>query len=261
MKKSRISVSSKFIWGAVSLLAVFILWYLGSRLPQFKLLLPNPIDVFKFIGRSFVDPIGSYTLLAHIGWSMSRVMIGYVLACCVGIILGFIVGWFRIGEAIIKPFYLVLRSIPSIAWIPLSILWFGIGETSKYFIIFISTMLIVMTNSIDGIKDVDPAYLNVARMFGTSEKQMFTKIVLPCAVPQIFNGLQVSLGAAWATVLAAEMVRSSEGVGWIILMGQNSMNMVQIFAGIIVIGAIGLVLVSIMWMLEGKLCAWNVREH
>ena len=84
MKKSRISVSSKFIWGAVSLLAVFILWYLGSRLPQFKLLLPNPIDVFKFIGRSFVDPIGSYTLLAHIGWSMSRVMIGYVLACCVG---------------------------------------------------------------------------------------------------------------------------------------------------------------------------------
>ena len=122
-------------------------------------------------------------------------------------------------------------------------------------------MLIVMTNSIDGIKDVDPAYLNVARMFGTSEKQMFTKIVLPCAVPQIFNGLQVSLGAAWATVLAAEMVRSSEGVGWIILMGQNSMNMVQIFAGIIVIGAIGLVLVSIMWMLEGKLCAWNVREH
>lgn len=261
MKKSRISVSAKFIWGDVSLLAVFILWYLGSRLPQFKLLLPNPIDVFKFIGRSFVDPIGSYTLLAHIGWSMSRVMIGYVLACCVGIILGFIVGWFRIGEAIIKPFYLVLRSIPSIAWIPLSILWFGIGETSKYFIIFISTMLIVMTNSIDGIKDVDPAYLNVARMFGTSEKQMFTKIVLPCAVPQIFNGLQVSLGAAWATVLAAEMVRSSEGVGWIILMGQNSMNMVQIFAGIIVIGAIGLVLVSIMWMLEGKLCAWNVREH
>lgn len=261
MKKSRISVSAKFIWGGVSLLAVFILWYLGSRLPQFKLLLPNPIDVFKFIGRSFVDPIGSYTLLAHIGWSMSRVMIGYVLACCVGIILGFIVGWFRIGEAIIKPFYLVLRSIPSIAWIPLSILWFGIGETSKYFIIFISTMLIVMTNSIDGIKDVDPAYLNVARMFGTSEKQMFTKIVLPCAVPQIFNGLQVSLGAAWATVLAAEMVRSSEGVGWIILMGQNSMNMVQIFAGIIVIGAIGLVLVSIMWMLEGKLCAWNVREH
>ena len=261
MKKNGIELSAKFIWGASSLIGIFVLWYIGSQLPSFALLLPNPIDVFKFIGRSVVEPIGSYTLFAHIGWSMSRVMIGYFFASIVGIVLGFIVGWFRLGEAILKPFYLVLRSIPSIAWIPLSILWFGIGEMSKYFIIFISTMLIVMTNSIDGIKDVNPQYLDVARMFGTSEKQMFTRIVLPCAIPQIFNGLQVSLGAAWATVLAAEMVRSSEGVGWIILMGQNSMNMVQIFAGIIIIGAIGLVLVSIMRLIEGRLCAWNVREH
>ena len=182
-----------------------------------------------------------------------------MLASIVGILLGFLTGWFKIGEAIIKPFYSVLRSIPSIAWIPLAILWFGIGESSKYFIIFISTMLIVMTNAIDGVKDVDESYLGVARMLGTEEKQLFFHIVLPSAVPQIFNGLQVALGAAWATVLAAEMVRSSEGIGWLILMGQTSMNMVQVFAGIIIIGGIGLILARIMRLLEAKLCAWNVR--
>lgn len=182
-----------------------------------------------------------------------------MLASIVGILLGFLTGWFKIGEAIIKPFYSVLRSIPSIAWIPLAILWFGIGESSKYFIIFISTMLIVMTNAIDGVKDVDESYLGVARMLGTEEKQLFFHIVLPSAVPQIFNGLQVALGAAWATVLAAEMVRSSERIGWLILMGQTSMNMVQVFAGIIIIGVIGLILALIMRLLEAKLCAWNVR--
>ena len=167
--------------------------------------------------------------------------------------------WFKVGEAVIKPFYLLLRSIPSIAWIPLAILWLGIGERSKYFIIFITAVMIIMTNVMDGVKAVDPDLLGAARMLGTKENQLFIHIVLPSAVPQIFNGLQVALGSAWAAVLAAEMVRSSEGVGWIILAGQSSMNMVQIFAGIVVIGLIGLFLASVMRFAESKLCAWNVR--
>jgi ABC-type nitrate/sulfonate/bicarbonate transport system, permease component len=249
----------KWGWGSISIFCIFVIWYFVSQIPSLTKLLPNPIEVFKYIGRGFVNPIGKMTLWGHLGMSMQRVMTGYVAAGFVGILLGFLVGWFKVGEAIIKPFYSVLRSIPSIAWIPLAILWFGIGEKSKYFIIFISTMLIVMTNAIDGVKDVDEHLLDVARMLGTQEKQLFFNIVLPSAVPQIFNGLQVGLGAAWATVLAAEMVRSSEGIGWLILMGQSSMNMTQVFAGIIIIGVVGLVLALFMRFLEAKLCAWNVR--
>lgn len=251
--------SGKYRWGLLSLSVVFVVWYLASLMPAMQKLLPNPILVLKFIVDGFVHDIGKHTLFQHILWSISRVMIGYITAALVGILLGFLVGWFKLGEAIIKPFYSVLRSIPSIAWIPLAILWFGIGEQSKYFIIFISSMLIIMTNVIDGVKDVDPEIIKVARMFGTKEQQIFFHIVLPSSVPQIFNGLQVGLGAAWATVLAAEMVRSSEGVGWLILMGQTSMNMIQIFAGIIVIGLIGLTLALIMRWMESKLCAWNIR--
>ncbi|MBI9094994.1 MAG: ABC transporter permease [Sphaerochaeta sp.] len=250
---------NKIGWGVVSLSLVFVLWYAASQLASMNKLLPNPFDVLKYIGVHFVVPIGKKNIWGHLYWSMTRVMTGYVLASIVGITLGFVVGWFKVGEAIVKPFYLVLRSIPSIAWIPLAILWFGIGEQSKVFIVFIATMLIIMTNVIDGVKDVNPEYLGVARMLGTKEKQIFFHIVLPSTVPQIFNGLQVALGAAWATVLAAEMVRSSEGVGWIILMGQTSMNMTQVFAGIIIIGLVGLTLALLMRALEAKLCSWNIR--
>jgi len=249
----------KILWGTVSLSMVFTIWYFASRMPSLRKLLPDPLDVLSFIFAHFGIAIGKTTIWGHLYWSMTRVMTGYLMASIVGIFLGFIIGWFKVGEAIVKPFYLVLRSIPSIAWIPLAILWFGIGEQSKIFIIFISTMLIIMTNVIDGVRDVNPEYLGVARMLGTKEKQIFFHIVLPCSIPQIFNGLQVALGAAWATVLAAEMVRSSEGVGWIILMGQTSMNMTQVFAGIIIIGLVGLTLAVFMRALEAKLCAWNIR--
>lgn len=249
----------KLLWGTAGLVGIVVIWYIAAQTEAMEKLLPNPLSVFGFVFESFINPIGKLTMWQHIGWSLSRVMIGYLLACIVGVVLGFVVGWFKIGEAIVKPFYLVLKSIPSIAWIPIAILWFGIGEQSKYFIIFISTSLIVMTNAIDGVRDVNRDFINVARMLGTKENQIFTKIVFPSAVPQIFSGFQVGLSAAWATVVAAEMVRSSEGVGWIILIGQDSVNMVQIFAGIIVIGVIGLILASAMRWAEAKLCAWNIR--
>lgn len=250
---------SKIVWAVISFSLLFIVWNFASTFKSLDKLLPSPIEVFKFILNSFTTPIGKHTAFGHILWSLSRVMVGYTLASTLGVLLGVIMAWSKIGEAILKPFYLFLRSIPSIAWIPLAILWFGIGEQSKYFIIFIGTFLIIMTNAADGVKSVDPVLLGAARMLGATEKQLFTKIVLPSAVPQIFSGLQVGLGAAWATMVAAEMVRSSEGVGWVIIVGQSSVNMTQIFAGIILIGLVGLILVSAMRGVEAKLCAWNVR--
>ena len=249
----------KSVWTIISLVTLFLIWYLGSRNEELGRLMPDPVEVLKFIAAGFVVPIGKKLLWEHILWSLSRVLIGYVLACIVGILLGFAASWFKVGEAVIRPFYLLLRSIPSLAWIPLAILWFGIGEKSKYFIIFITAVMIIMTNVMDGVKAVSPELLGVARMLGTKEKQLFVHVVLHCSVPQILNGLQVDVVSAWAAVLAAEMVRSSEGVGWIILAGQSSMNMVQIFAGIVVIGMIGLLLALLIRAAERRLCAWNVR--
>ncbi len=249
----------KTFWAVVSLSLLTIVWFFASQMESMKTLLPNPVDVFKFLVAGAISPIGQHNIWGHILWSLSRVFVGYTLAAVCGIVIGSAMAWTKVGEAIIKPFYLLLRPIPSIAWIPLAILWFGIDEKSKYFIIFIGTLLIIMTNVYDGVRSVDKNLLGAARMLGAKENQLFFKVVLPSAVPQIFSGLQVGLGAAWATMVAAEMIRSSEGAGWIIIMGQNSVNMVQIYAGIILIGVVGLFLVTAMRFLEAKLCAWNIR--
>ncbi len=171
--KKKMKNGKKYIWGALSLCALFIVWYLGSRSPEMGKLLPNPFNVLDFVMESIIKPVGSLILPRHILWSLSRVLVGYSLAVLVGIVLGFLGSWFKVGEAIIKPFYLFLRSIPSLAWIPLAILWFGIGETSKYYIIFITAVMIIMTNVIDGVRAVSPELLGVARMLGTRENQLF----------------------------------------------------------------------------------------
>lgn len=256
---NRSKTTEKVIWGVVGIGFVFLVWYLGSLSPSMGRLLPNPWDVFRFVGESFVKPIGKQTVLGHVYWSLTRVIIGYLLAAVVGILLGLAMSWSKIGEAIIKPFYLMVRPIPAIAWIPLTILWFGIGENSKYFLIFIGTMSIIMTNTADGVRGVDSNLLGVARMLGCKERQLFMKVVLPSAVPQIFAGLQVGIGVSWATVLAAEMIGANEGVGWIIIVAQDSCNMTQIFAGIVIIGVVGFTLISLMRGAEANLCAWNVR--
>ena len=142
--KNRESVQ-KLVWGTGSLAALFGLWYVLSCTASFGRLMPSPVEVIQFIGQGLVTPIGRQALGQHILWSLSRVMVGYVAAAVCGILLGFCASWFKVGEAVIKPFYLLLRSIPSIAWIPLAILWLGIGERSKYFIIFITAVMIIMT--------------------------------------------------------------------------------------------------------------------
>jgi NitT/TauT family transport system permease protein/sulfonate transport system permease protein len=249
----------KMFWAIISLSLLVVIWNFASGLASTRGLLPNPGEVFLFIIKSVYEPVGRYTVWGHILWSLSRVMVGFWLAVIVGILLGIVMAWTKTGEAIIKPFYLMIRPIPAIAWIPLAILWLGIGEEPKYFIIFIGTLLIVMTNTADGVRSVDKNLLGAARMLGAKENQLFTKVVLPSAVPQIFAGLQVGLGVSWATMVAAEMVRSAEGVGWIIIMGQESVNMTQIFGGIILIGIVGLILVTAMRGVESKLCAWSIR--
>ena len=146
----------KSVWTIISLVTLFLIWYLGSRNEELGRLMPDPVEVLKFIAAGFVVPIGKKLLWEHILWSLSRVLIGYVLACIVGILLGFAASWFKVGEAVIRPFYLLLRSIPSLAGIRLAICGFGIGVKSIYFIIFITAVMIIMTNVMDWVKAVSP---------------------------------------------------------------------------------------------------------
>lgn len=243
--------------GFLSVAAFLVLWYIGTHGTQLGKLIPEPQVVIEKFFQSFSAKIGKYSIVGHILWSLSRVLIAYTAAAIVGVGLGLAMGWYPVVEAIFKPLYEIIRPIPPIAWIPIAILWLGLGEVAKYFLIFLSAFSNITLNSYAGAKSVDRTLVGAARMLGANDRQLFTTIVLPASVPYIFAGLQVAISSSWATVLAAEMVRSSEGVGWVIVSGMEMNNTTQILVGILAIGLVGFALATIMREVEARLCAWN----
>lgn len=244
----------------ISFAVVFLLWYLATAFTQLGTLLPGPVTVIRSFVRSFYVPIGTYTILGHTFWSLSRVLIAFVAASLAGVLLGLAMGWSRIVESLFRPIFEIIRPIPPIAWIPLAILWFGLGEMTKYFLIFLTAFSSVTLNAYTGVKTVDPSLIGAAKTLGASNRQLFRTVVMPATVPYIFSGLQIAISGSWATVVAAEMVRSSEGLGWIIVTGKDRNDLTQVMVGIIAIGLVGSLLVTVMRIIEEKLCAWNRRQ-
>lgn len=245
--------------GAAAVLSVFIVWYFAASYTKAALFFPTPQKVFSRFTESLTVPIGKYTLPIHVLYSLKRVFIGFGLSSVTGIILGVAMGYSKLINAIVRPIFNMIRPIPGLAWIPLAILWFGIGETTKYFIIFMGGFANIVLNSYDGTNKVNPTLVGAAELLGANRLQVFTNVILPSATPYIFAGLQVSLSTSWMAVLAAEMISSYEGAGWIINMGMNSGDTVLILVGMISIAIIGFVLANIMRVFERRLCKWTVR--
>ncbi len=248
---------------ALSLLgigAVIIIWALAVRYTRIGLLLPSPWEVVKRFAYVCSHTIGKkYTVFGHLLISLKRVLIGFAAASVAGIILGISMGRFKMIEAIFRPIFEIVRPIPSVAWIPLAIVWFGIGENAKFYIIFMAGFVNITVNTFAGAKQVDENVLGAAYMLGASKLQAFFRVVIPSCVPYIFAGMQVGLSTCWMAVLAAEMVSSTAGIGWTITSGQENGDMVQIFVGIIAIAVVGLLMAVLMRWLEKVLCQWRER--
>lgn len=241
--------------------SLLIVWELVARFTSAKMFLPPASVIVTEFLKSFVQPIGKETMLVHIAVSLYRVGVAFGVATVVGIGLGVSMGYSKVVEAIFKPIFEFIRPIPPLAWIPMSILWFGLGDESKFFIIFLGCFTFITVNTYEGTKNVDPTLLGAARMLGANEKQVFFKIVLPASVPFIFAGLQIAITAGWSAVVGAEMISSTEGVGWLINMGMTNGNTVQIMVGMLAIGIVGFILVTITEKLERRLCSWNQEKR
>lgn len=246
-----------FLCGCISIGLFLLIWFVATNGTQLGEMIPGPHKVFYSLLASFTEPIGRHTILSHTLSSLTRVMVGFVLASIVGVILGLAMGWSRVAEAIFQPLFRIIRPIPPIAWIPISIILLGLGESAKYFLIFLAAFSNVTLNAYAGAAAVDQRLIGAAKTLGANRRQIFFTIVMPASVPQIFAGLQIAMSSSWATVLAAEMVRSSEGLGWIIVSGMNNNDMLQILTGIVAIGLVGFILAVIMRKLEDVLCRWN----
>lgn len=249
--------AESILLGGGTILIFLLLWQLGVMLSGANFATPS--EVFVYIFQHISEPVGQYTIIGHVGWSLSRVAVGYLLAAASGIVIGLVMAQWEVAKAVISPIFNILRPIPPIGWAPLAILWFGVDESAKYFIIFIGAFVPFTMNTYVGATRVDPKLVDAALMLGTNPGHLFRKITFPAIVPQIFAGAQVALTNAWMTVLGAEMLRSTEGAGWLILKGMEMLNIAQIISGMFIIGLTGFTIATIMRLLEKKLIRWNVR--
>ena len=259
MKKKKMDKEA-IVYAVLAIGCFFLFWWFITTFTPAKETTPGPWPVLQLLVQSFTEPIGTYTIIGHLMISLRRVLVGFGVATVLGIILGIAMGTSDWARAIIKPIFELLRPIPPIAWIPLVILFFGVGETPKYILTGIGAFTNVTLNAYTAAQNVDPELIGAAKMLGTSERGIFFRVILPSCWPQIFAGMQVALSTSWMAVLASEMIGAREGCGWMIMRGNDTLNITLVMVGMIVVGIVGLLLATIMRKIEGRLCSWNKVE-
>lgn len=199
------------------------------------------------------------TLWDHITASLLRVAIGFGLAFLIAVPMGLWMGWVSGAYYTLNPLFQMLRPISPIAWIPVAILWFGVGNTSPIFLIFISSVFPMMVQTTVGVRTIDRRYLRAAANFGVSRSVLFRRVVIPAVLPEIIVGMRIGLGVAWLVVVAAEMVALNSGLGYLIMDSRNAGNRYDlVIASMIIIGVIGLLLDGVTRLLEGmKTVKWR----
>lgn len=191
------------------------------------------------------------TIWDHIGASLFRVGVGFGLAFLVAIPLGLWMGWVSGAYYTLNPLFQMLRPISPIAWIPVAILWFGIGNLSPIFLIFISSVFPMIVQTTAGVRTIDRRYLRAAANFGVSRWVLFRRVVIPAVLPEIIVGMRIGIGVAWLVVVAAEMIALRSGLGYLIMDSRNAGNRYDlVIASMIIIGVIGLMLDGATRLLE-----------
>jgi ABC-type nitrate/sulfonate/bicarbonate transport system permease component len=242
---------------AVSLVFFFWLWdFVGER----RILgssLARPHEVIIQLADMVTNPLAGKSLFGHIWASTQRILIGFVIASVVAVPLGLLMALNPYINAVVKPVFDLLKPMPPIAWISISILWFGIGEASKVFIIIIGTFVPCLLNSYNGVRLIEPELYDVVRMLGGKRRQEIINVCFPASFPAIFAGLQISLSIAWTCVLAAELVSARSGLGFVIILGMNLSRPALIVGGMVVIAVVAWLTTLLVTVLEKFVCPWK----
>ena len=240
-------------YACISILAIavfIIIWYLAADVYKVasSTVLPSPLKVAETFVEKFVDrnPDGA-TMLQHLAASLQ---VGYLIGVIIGIPLGIIMAWTKRGDMFIRPLFDLIRPVPGIAWIPVMIVLFGIGLLSKAMVIFLSSFTAMVINAYSGIKQTKQVHLWVGQTFGASNLQLLFRIAIPSALPMILTGLRVALGSSWGALVAAEMLASSRGLGFMIQQCRSIGRPDVIIAGMIAIGLVGAFLTWLLSLLE-----------
>jgi NitT/TauT family transport system permease protein len=230
--------------GLIALLVA--LWWAAVATSR-SLIFPTPRQVVLGIG----ELIQQGLLLKHVLASLFRVALGYLLAAALAIPFGILIGWFSGAYMAFNPLIQLLRPISPIAWIPLAILWFGVGDSSPIFLVLISSFFPMVVATTAGVQTIEKQYLRAAQNFGVRGLKLWRVVIFLAALPQIIVGMRVGLGVAWLVIVAAEMISLNSGLGFLIIDSRNAGNRYDlVVAGMAIIGVIGLLLDSLMRRLE-----------
>ena len=244
--------------GAIVLL--FVIWYAVSHSSFVK---PGYIPTPEELGKTFFeivrDGYQGKPLYEHIGISLFRTLTGFLLGVVVGVPVGLLSGYSRRAGAMISPIMAFIRPIPPIAFIPMAVLYFGLGEVGKIVLIFFVSFNYVQTNAQAGAANFPIAYRRAAETLGLTRMQTFTNIVMPGALLQIFTGLKVALALSWAVVVAAELVGAQSGLGFMISDAALLFRIPVVYIGVAMIGVIGLILNLALNALETRIVHWKGR--
>jgi NitT/TauT family transport system permease protein len=210
-------------------------------------LIPGPVAVARGIGELAVRGL----LVKYVVASLFRVTWGYLAALVIAVPLGLTLGMVRIGEMAMNPILQILRPISPLAWIPIAILWFGVGDVSAIFLIFLASLLPLTVATMNAVHNIDPVHLAAARNFGIPLRARMRDVLIPAILPQLIVAMRIALGVAWLVVVAAEMIAVNSGLGFLIVDARNAGNRYDlVIAGMVLIGLVGIVLDLLMRRLE-----------
>ena len=246
------------IWSVLSITVLAVLWVLSSAYDWVNpIFWPAPSAVWDQLVTISAEGYRNFTLWEHIGWSLYRILMGFGLGCLVGIPLGFAMGLSRIMRGMFDPIVEFFRPIPPLAFIPLVIIWSGIGERSKILLLFLAALWIMAIAARAGVASVKLSKIHAAYTLGVNRRQLLFRVILPNALPEIFTGMRVAMGVCWGTVVAAELVAAESGVGFMIMVASTFLSTDIVVMGVIIIGIVGYGIDILMRQLEARLIPWK----
>ncbi len=235
---------------------LLVTWHLSVRLVH-TTIFPSPAMVWS----GMAELVRKGLLVGYIRDSLFRVGTGYLLAALAGVPLGIVLGWYPGPAASLNPLIQMLRPISPLAWMPLSIIWFGVSELAPIFLIFLAAFFPIVVSTMNSVRNVPPMYLQAGRNFGLAPAALFRRVVFPAILPQVLGGLRIALGIAWLVVVAAEMIAVNSGLGYLIIDSRNAGKRYDlVVAGMLLIGLIGLHLDILMRRTERlRSVRWGFR--
>jgi taurine transport system permease protein len=242
----------------LSLAAIFGAWWLATRPDGLisPLFLPPPLEVWEAFVRLWSRPYLGSTLGEHVAASLRIVAGGWLLAGVVGLPLGIAMGWWKKARWIAFPVFQILRPVPPLAWIPLAILWLGIGNSARIFVVFIAAIVPWVMNSMQAVYSIDGLLVRAAKTLGASDSQILTRVVCRTALPTLVAGARIALGNAWTTLVAAELLAATAGLGYIALNASRTLEMGILLVAMAIIGLLGALFSIGMQLLTRWVAPW-----